>query len=49
MKPKVIVDLSIVIETVVRLDTEKPEEIEEQVRMLVDLLTDLKSLVGGKT
>lgn len=49
MKPKVIVDLSIVVETVVRLDTEKPEEIEEQVRMLVDLLTDLKSLVGGKT
>ncbi|MGV0023992.1 hypothetical protein [Phormidesmis priestleyi] len=49
MKPKIIIDLSIVVETVVRLDTEKPEEIDEQVRMLVDLLNDLKSLVEGRT
>ncbi|KAM3103635.1 hypothetical protein ACKFKF_01085 [Phormidesmis sp. 146-12] len=49
MKPKIIIDLSIVVETVVRLDPEKPDEIDEQVRMLVDLLTDLKSLIEGRT
>lgn len=49
MKPKVLIDMSIVVETVVRLDPEKQEELDEQVRMLVDLLTDLKSLLEGRT
>lgn len=48
MKPKILIDVSIVIETVVRLDPEKQQESDEQVRMLVDLLNDLKSIVESK-
>lgn len=49
MKPKVLIDLSIVVETAVKLDPEKQDELDEQVKVLVDLLTDLKSLLQGRT
>ncbi len=46
MTPKINVCLSIDIESVVRLDPSKPDEIEEQVKLLCDLLNDLRSLLA---
>ncbi|MBD2092406.1 hypothetical protein H6F67_21380 [Microcoleus sp. FACHB-1515] len=45
MKPRIHVCLSIDIENAVTLDPNKPEELEENVRILCDLLNDLKALL----
>lgn len=45
MKPKIYVILSIDVENVVRLDPDKPEELDEQIRLLCDLLNDLRNLL----
>ncbi len=46
MKPKINVSLSIDVESVVRLDPDKPEELDEQIRLLCDLLNDLRNLLS---
>lgn len=46
MKPKINVCLSIDVESVIRLDLEQPEELDEQIRLLCDLLNDLRNLLG---
>lgn len=42
----VILDLSLVYEVVLRLDPEKPDQLEEDIRRLMDLLNDLSALLS---
>ena len=44
--PSVILDLSLVYEAVIRLDPAKPEQLEEDIRRLMDLLNDLSALLS---
>jgi hypothetical protein len=46
MNPKVNICLSIDIESIARLDPDKPEELDEQVKLLCDLLNDLRNLLA---
>lgn len=41
-----ILDLSLVYEVVLRLDPEKPEQLDEDIRRLMDLLNDLSALLS---
>ncbi|NJL21850.1 MAG: hypothetical protein HC895_15250 [Leptolyngbyaceae cyanobacterium SM1_3_5] len=45
MKPQVVLDLNIVYETVIRLNPDRPEVLEEDIRRLTDLLNDLRELL----
>jgi hypothetical protein len=45
MTPKINICLSIDIKSIARLDPSQPDEIEEQVKLLCDLLNDLRSLL----
>lgn len=45
-QPAILIDLTITYETVVRIDPDSPEETEEKLRKLRDLLTDLGTVLG---
>ena len=46
MKPKINICMSIDVESVVRLDPDRPDEIDEEIKLLCDLLTDLRHLLS---
>ena len=44
--PSVVLDLSLVFETVIRLDASNPEQLQEDVRRVNDFLNDLSELLS---
>lgn len=46
MQPRILLDISLSFETALKFDPNKPEILDEEVKQLVDLLNDLRSLLS---
>lgn len=49
MKSRILLDVSFVLETAIQLDPDRPEAIEEDLRRLLDMLSDLKNVLSRYT